>query len=273
MTISRRMALGAATAFAATASTARVSFASVMKRASGLHLLRYDEDGPAAQRFMELLVHEDENGGQSFSSMIWVTAPDSPWFAASSLDETEYGVINTTYKSRHYRLRRVSAYNTSGGVRYAGVWEKVKGPEWHSRHGMTQGQFAKSVVELAGQGFCMTHADARVGYAGIWEKGDSSSQKIVHGLSSKDYQQQAAAFAAQGLQPIRISGASTDHGSHYTAIFEPSTVTAWYANNEMTPDAFAAKDADLTAQGYRMTDASGHMQKGKPLLSGVWELA
>src|SRR5215813_8079415 len=113
MTISRRMALGAASAFAATASTTRVSFASMMRRASGLHLLRNDEDGPAAQRFMELLIHENEAGQQSFSSMIWVLGPDSPWFAASSLDETQYNLTNTTYKRRHYRLRRVSAFQTA----------------------------------------------------------------------------------------------------------------------------------------------------------------
>ena len=273
MTISRRMALGAASAFAATAGSTKLSLASVMRRAAGLHLLRYDENGPPAQRFMELLVHEDEAGGQSLSSMIWVSGPDSPWFAASSLDETQYNLAVTTYKRRHYRLRRVSAYNTSGGMRYAGVWEKTAGPDWHSRHGMTQGQFAKSIAELSGQGFRMTHADARVGYAGIWEKGDSSTQRVVHGLSSSDYKQQLAAFAAQGFMPVRVSGASTDHGSHYTAIFEPNTVTAWYSNHEMSPSAFYAKDTDLTAQGYRMTDASGHMQKGKPLLSGIWQQA
>lgn len=270
MTISRRMALGAASAFAV-AGTTKLSFASVMNRATGGHLLANEENGPVAQRFMELMVHQDETGGQSFSSMIWVSGPDSPWFAASDLDETKYSVANTTYKRRGYRLRRVSAYQTAAGIRYAAVWEKAKGPEWHSRHGMTQGQFAKSIAELSGQGFLMTHADARVGYAGIWEKGDGSSQKIVHGLNSSTYQQQLAAFASQNLRPVRVSGASTDHGSHYTAIFEPNTVTAWYANHEMNPNAFARKSADLTAQGYRMTDASGHMQNGKPVLSGIWE--
>jgi hypothetical protein len=124
MTISRRVALGCASAFAVTGS----SLAGVARRAV---LVRKSPQSAqsAAQRFLELLVDCDENGGTSYSSMIWIPAPDTAWHAVSSLNDLAYRVANTAYKKRGYRLRRVSAFKTRAGVRYAACWEYISGPD------------------------------------------------------------------------------------------------------------------------------------------------
>ena len=266
MTISRRVALGCASAFVVTGT----SLAGVARRAV---LVRKSPQSAqsAAQRFLELLVDCDENGGTSYSSMIWIPAPDTAWHAASSLNDLAYRVANTAYKKRGYRLRRVSAFKTRAGVRYAACWEYISGPDWHSRHGMTQAEFDSARAEFAAKGFRMTHVDARVGFAAIWERGDTSTQQILTSLTTAEYQTQAAALAAQGYRPVRIAGAAVNGVSRYTAILESGLAGGWQADPEMTVSQLRKTEAAMTAKGFHMTDASGHMLNGKPAFSGVWQ--
>jgi Bacterial tandem repeat domain 1 len=268
MTISRRVALGCASAFALTGS----SLAGVAKRA--VLVRKSPASAPsAAQRFLELLVDPDENGGTGFSSMIWIAAPDTAWHAMSSLNDLAYRVANSSYKKRGYRLRRVSAFRTRAGIRYAACWEYISGPDWHSRHAMTQAQFDSARAEFASKGFRMTHADSRAGFAGIWERGDPSTQQVVTALTATEYQTQMSALAAQGYRPVRIAGAAVNGVSRYTGIFESGLSGGWQAHPEMTLAQLRKTEAALTAQGFRMTDASGHMLNGKPSFSGVWQKA
>jgi hypothetical protein len=268
MTISRRVALGCASAFAVTGS----SFAGVIKRTV---LVRKGPQSAqsSAQRFLELLVDCDENGGTSCSSMIWIPAPDTAWHAVSSLNDLTYGVTNTTYKKRGYRLRRVSAFRTRAGVRYAACWEYIGGPDWHSRHGMTQAQFDSARADFLRQGFRMTHVDARVGYAAIWERGDTSTQQVLTSLTAAEYQTQMATLAASGYRPVRIAGAAVNGASRYTAILQSGLTGDWQAHPEMTLAQLRKTEAAMAAKGFRMTDASGHMLNGKPSFSGVWQKA
>src|SRR5690242_2070198 len=195
MTMSRRAALGGATALAATGSGVPSVFAAVARQAL---VRRSPAVAPSAQRFIELLVHPDEGGGKAYSTMIWISGPDTAWHAMSSLDETKYRMMNSGYKKRGYRLRRVSAFNTHAGIRYAGVWERTSGPDWHSRHGMTRKEFEHACAEFAGSGYRLAHLDARIGFAAIWEKGDASVQRVLTGLNGADYNTQSAALVAQG---------------------------------------------------------------------------
>ena len=55
------------------------------------------------------------------------------WYAVDTLDDTAYRMFTRQGKKRGYRLRRVSAFNTHEGVRYAAAWEQLAGPDWHSR--------------------------------------------------------------------------------------------------------------------------------------------
>lgn len=273
MTMSRRAALGGATAFAVAGATTRLALAGVAKRAIQASTRTPGRHAWSAQRFLEMLVHQDENHGKAYSAVIWVSGPDSAWHAVSSMNALAYRLANEDYKKRGYRLRRVSAYNTNGGVRYAGIWERVSGPEWHSRHGMTQTAFESAHTEFANKGFRMTHVDSRLGYSAIWERGNAGAQQILTAVPAAKFGRQVAALTAQGMRPLRVAGAAANGASCFTAIFEKSSANDWQAQTHMNPAQLNSATAALTAQGYRMVDASGHMLNGKPTFAGIWQKA
>jgi hypothetical protein len=230
-------------------------------------------DAHPAQQFLQLLIHKDEAHGEPFSAMIWVSGPDSAWYAVNSLSKGEYLTSNSGYKRQGYRLRRVSAFQTKEGVEFAGCWENAKGPDWHSRHSMTHAEFVDANTQFAAQGYRLAHVDARVGYAAIWERGEASTQRVLAGLPTAQYMQQYSELNAQDFHPVRISTAAVGNDTHYSAIFEKNDQTAWRAYHSMDAAQLAQASSSMTSQGFRMTDASGHMLHGKPNFTGIWTRA
>ncbi len=273
MTISRRQALGWASAFAATTcGTAGTGLAAALKSASKSRG-RGGRSEQSAQRFLEILIHRDEAGKQPHVGLLSIVAQDAAWYAIDTLDELTYATVNRQNKKRGFRLKRVSAFKTRQGLRYAACWEQIAGPGWHSRHHMTKQGFDTACTDFVGQGFRLAHVDARVGYAAIWEKGDASTQQTFSRLSLTEYQQQYAALVGQGMRPTRISLSFADGAPFVAAIFEKDSGVAWQSNVGMSTTDFHKANAIMTAQGYRMTDASGHMLSGKATFTAVWEQA
>ncbi|GEM_PF-2444509 len=271
MTISRRQALGWASAFAATAGTTELSFAGAAVRAAKALGGRNGRSIEPAQLFQQLLIHRDEAHHIPHVGVIAIASPDAAWYAVDTLDDTAYRMFTRQGKKRGYRLRRVSAFNTQEGVRYAAAWEQLAGPDWHSRHAMTRQAFDALNAGRTRNGFRLTHVDARLGYAGIWEKGDASSQQVFSQLTVGDYQQQATTLAGQGLRPTRISLGVESKSVFVAAIFDKDSGAPWQANAQMTSAEFHKANATMKAQGYRLRDASGQMLSGKPVFSGIWD--
>ena len=275
MTISRRLALGWASALAFTGGTARLSLASAMKsaakRAPGTIARRRGRSEQTAQSFIELLIHRDEAAHVPYTAEISIAAPDTAWYAVDTLDGTAYRLSNAYYKKHGYRLRRVSAYRTKAGPRYAAIWQLASGPEWHSAHGMKRPEFESRNADYASQGFRLAFVDARDNYAAIWERGDASAQAVFSAIAATEYQQQITALVPQGYRPTRISGMAEGTASRFAAIFEKDSGAAWQAQVQMSYTDFKKACATMKAQGYRMTDASGHMLNKKPMFSAIWE--
>jgi Bacterial tandem repeat domain 1 len=273
MTISRRKALGLASAFAAVAGTTQMSFAGVAARAASALGGRARRDKEPAQLLQQLLIHRDESHHTPHVGVIAVASPDAAWYAVDTLDETAFRMFNRQGKKRGYRLRRFSAFNTKEGVRFAAHWEQLAGSDWHSHHNLSRTDFDALNASRAQKGFCLIHLDARLRYAGLWESGDVSSQKVFSQLSISDYQQQAAALASQGLRPTRLSLGVLNHSLFVAAIFDKDDGAPWQANAQMSFPEFHKANTTLKAQGFRLRDASGHMLAGKPVFSGIWDQA
>ncbi|HWA92302.1 MAG TPA: hypothetical protein VG889_19845 [Rhizomicrobium sp.] len=260
MSISRRLMLGSA-----------ASLAAVARVPSGFAAPRPARALSSAQRFLELLIHHDEAGREPHRAMLYIPASDSEWFAIDTLDAEKYRRTNHLYRRQGYRLRRVSSFHTREGVRYAACWQLASGPEWHTRHAMTREAFEGHRADYARRGFRMSHLDARAHYAAIWERGDASTQQIVSGLSLRDYEAKLAELTAADYRPIRVSTTTAVGQPQFAAIFEKTDGRAWTERHEMSVGDFKKAGKQLAAQGYRLADASGHMQDGKPKFAGVWE--
>ncbi len=277
MTISRRLALGCASALAVTGSGTELGFASVARQVRGTFGSRSVQAVPqTAQRFRVLLVHRDEAGGTPHFATLSVRAPDTAWIAIDTLDEAGYRQAFDKYAWRGYRLRRLSAFQTRKGTRYATIWQLASGAEWKTRHAMTGTEFEQASADFAAQGYRLTHVDGGTApsgprYAAIWERGNGAGQHCFAALTSADYKEKSETLSAKGFRPRQISGYAVDNQARFAALFEAGSATV--ADHQMTAAAFQGKSDAMTAQGYRLTDASGHMLGGQPMFSGVWEKA
>ena len=272
MDMSRRLALGCASAFAATTGMTQAGFASALKIAA--KPAGRTGNAQTTQLFIELLLHQDEAHHTRYTAVISLTAPDTAWYDYGSLEESQYRVLNHNFKKHGNRLRRVSAFNTNDGVRYAALWELASGPAWESTHNMPLAKFETARADFKQNGYRMTHIDARANYSAIWEKGDNSAQQVFVGLTLLEYEQQYASLTAQGLRPTRISATTLAGAPTFAVIFDKaSAAVAWLAQHQMSPTDFTKARSTATAKGYRLVDASGHMLGGKPSFSGIWEKA
>jgi hypothetical protein len=268
MNISRRLALGCASAFAVTGGTTQLSLASIVKSASTTPL---PGNVQTTQRFLELLIHRDESHQSPYTAMISIAAPDTGWFGIYSLDESKYRVLNHDYKKHGYRLRRVSAFNTRDGICYSALWELASGPAWESTHAMTLAKFESARNDFKQSGYRMTHIDARVNYAAIWERGDNTTQQVFSALTLLEFEQQLATQTTQGFRPVRISATGAGGAPSFAAIFEKASAVGWQSKHQLSASDFFKTDNAAKAQGYRLTDASGYMLGGKANFSGIWD--
>lgn len=268
MSISRRLALGGAAALAATGGNIQRTLAASMRKAAPLRRRGAHEP---AQLFLELLIHHNEDKHQPHNAILAIPSGDTAWYAIDTLDDAGYRMTNHKYKTRGWRLKRVSTFKTKYGTRYSACWQLASGPEWRTRHGMGLRAFEKARDEYAARGFRMTHVDARDHYAAIWERGDASSQQIFAGLSAAEYESKYAELAGQGFRPARISIAAGGGQARYAAIFEKSNGVEWQERHAMTVADFRKATAEMTQQGFVMTDASGHIVAGKATFSAIWE--
>jgi len=263
MTISRRDALTWASALALTEGLA--------PRSARAAPLRPGNNGRAVQSFLELLIHRDEDRHQPHTALISIPAPDTAWYAVDTLDEAAYANQNRSNKKHGFRLKRASAFNTRAGLRYAAIWEKAAGPDWHSRHGMGRSDFESACYDFGRKGFRLVHVDARQTYLAIWEKQAAGSQRWFSALTPRDCETQFSTLGAQGLRPTRLSLSASGGSPSLAAVFDGDSGQPWFADPLMNASDFAKTGAQLKSQGYLLTDASGFMIHGKPHFSGIWE--
>ncbi|HXL99170.1 MAG TPA: hypothetical protein VN932_04510 [Rhizomicrobium sp.] len=269
MTITRRSTLEFASGLAVLGGSPVAAFA-------GTGIVSPAPSGPhTAQSFLQLVVHRDETDGVPHHAMLSIASPDTLWVAINTLDAAGYKNAAEKYRLRGYRLRRLDGFQTASGPRYAAIWQYANGPAQQAQPGMTQAEFEQRSARLEQQGYRLAYVDGSGSssgptYCAIWEK-RTAVQDAGAMLTAADYERKLSAQAAQGFRPRGISGYAVDGQSRFAAIFEKSAGPAWVADHRMTAQGFKTKNAALLAQGYSLTDVSGHAIGKQPVFSGIWE--
>src|ERR1700749_3089387 len=117
MSVSRRSALVSVSALAVTAANVSVARAADTVLSAGVHAVP-DTD----QRSQHLLVHRDAAAGAPHFAPISFASGDTAWMSLQDLDERAYLQASAKYAMRGYRLRRINAFQTKAGMRYAAIW-------------------------------------------------------------------------------------------------------------------------------------------------------
>lgn len=280
MQITRRTALAAGTAFAATTLAAKSALAAPAWEArSNMDAAGYQAkfNQMTAAGFRPVVVDGYNAGGQTQFAAIWRKTGGPAWVARHGLNSAAYQQTFTHFTQfGGYRPRCVSVY-WDGGVKYAVIFDKSSGPNWIARHGLDTAGFQAQFDQNAANGYRLVNIGVTgtlTGpvYAGIWEqKGGASEARS--GLSAAQYQTKFDQMTAQGFRPRKVCGYSAGGQTQFAAIWDQDGGPAWEAHHNFTTAQFQQKFNQMNAQGYWLTDVSGYDLGGQAGFAGIWEQA
>lgn len=163
------------------------------------------------------------------------------------------------------------------GSRYAAIWEKISGPVFAARHGLSSQQYQQEFDKLTGQGYCLTDVSGyavggQAHYAAIWEQTSCPAFVARHGLTAQQYQQEFDKLVGQqGYRLKLVDGYNVGGQNHYAAIWEKSSGPAFVARHGLTSQQYQQEFDQLTGQGYCLTDVSGYAVGGQAHYAAIWE--
>jgi hypothetical protein len=198
------------------------------------------------------------------------------WVARHGLNGAQYQTAFDQYVAQGYRLRTVSGYSVGGVTRYAAIWDKVAGPAWAARHGLTAAQYQQAFDQLMAQGYRLKMVSgysvgASARFAALWDKSSGPAWAARHGLNGTQYQQ---TFDQMGAQGYRLRWVSTyDEGgqARYAALWDKSTGVDWVARHGLEEAAFRAAAQGNAAQGYDLVCGNAVTLGGKDYYAALWE--
>ena len=163
--------------------------------------------------------------GQARYAAIWQKSAGPAWVARHGLTSAQYQAQFDSLVGQGFRLVCVSGYAVNGQDLYAGIWEKIPGPAWVARHGLTSAQYQAQFDSLVGQGFRLTDVsgyavNGQALYAAIWEKSNGRAWVARHGLSSSEYQGQFDNLVDQGYRLKGVNGYGVGNQARYAAIWQ-----------------------------------------------------
>ena len=79
--------------------------------------------------------------GKPYFAAIWEKKSGPAWVARHNMTGAKYQQEFNLWKSKGYRLVKVSGYAAGTSARYAAIWEKNSGPSMRTHHGMTSANY------------------------------------------------------------------------------------------------------------------------------------
>ena len=198
------------------------------------------------------------------------------WAARHGLTAAQYQTEFDTLVSQGFRLVEVDAYGVGGQALYAGIWEKVAGPAWVARHGLTGAQYQTEFDTLVRQGYRLREVSgAGVGdhalYAALWDKSPGPEWVARHGLTGAQYQTEFDTLVHQGFRLRQVDGYAVNGQAYYAGIWEKTPGPAWIARHGLTGAQYQTEFDNLVHQGYRLVDVSAYDVGGQVFYAAVFE--
>ena len=131
----------------------------------------------AGYRLVDIEAYEE--AGQLRHAGIWHRSCDNAnWLEFRDMTSLQYRQREDSLTALGYRVVDFESYQTSGGQRYAAIWEQVPGVDWAVAFDRTQEQFLNAHRRHTDAGFRLvdfedyaTAAGRR--YAGVWAENDA----------------------------------------------------------------------------------------------------
>lgn len=209
-------------------------------------------------------------------SCLFINAQAQPLEARHDLTSAQYQSTFTSLTGQGYRLTYVCGYSVNNDARYAAIFEKIAGPAYIAKHGLTSAQYQQEFNTLTNQGYRLKLVNGYTvnnqdRYVCIFEKTNGPAYVAKHGLTSAQYQQEYNTRTAQGYRLVHVSGYAVNNQERYACIFEKTTGPAYAARHGMTSAQYQSEFNSLTSQGYRPVHVSTYTVNGVPKFAAIFE--
>jgi hypothetical protein len=223
------------------------------------------------QLVQHLVVHPDEADGQRICAALALEAPDTAWKTAGMMTERAFCETTASLQHRRYGLRRVNAFQTRRGVRYAAIWQLGRSTPADVRTGMDLATFQATAEHHARNGLAISQLDAAgtddgARFSAIWER-SYTNQAVLADLTESDF----ALHVASGRAPHLLAGYASGNSARFAAVFGAAgTVRTDLA---LPASRYLARGRAMKAAGFALRDVSGYAVGGQPFLTAVWQQA
>ena len=248
-------------------------FAAIFERSNGNAIVaRHGIDSQTHQSQFNILTQlgyrptwvngYSEGIGTRFNA-VWEQRQGPAWVARHDLTDQAFQTAFDDLTRQGYRPRCISGYAENGQARYAAIWEKVEGPQWQARHGLSRSQYQQTFDQMAADSFSpMQVSGYRVGidvrFAAIWERRPGLDWVGRHALTGSEYQSAFNQNLEAGYHLVSVCGYSDTGIARYAAIWHRDPPADWQAKHAIDAAGYQKSFDDLVQQGFRPVVISGY---------------
>ena len=228
-----------------------------------------------AQGFRPIDVNGTSANGIERFSGVWEQSPGPATEVRHGITAAAHQQLFTTLPNQGFRPIAVSAHQTVGGPRFTSIWQKIQGPEWRARHGLTPAQWQQQVNTLPAQGFrpvdlCGYNEAGGVRFASIWERQATPEWAARHGMTAGGYQQQFDHWAAHGFFLRRVSGYLDGGQTRYAAVWSRGPALTWQGQHGLDAAGHQREFDALVQRGFRLVKVNGYPEGGTIYYASIW---
>ena len=210
------------------------------------------------------------------SLLLSVIFTSGQYVARHMMTPSQYQSEFSNLSKKGYRITSLCGYTKNGLERYAAIWNKVSGPVWSARHGMTALQYQQAFTEMAKKGYRLRiisgySVGKQTKFAAVWDKGTGGAWTARHNMTSAQYQQAVTDNNKNGYRLKYISGYVVNGTEYFAAIWEKISGGALIAKHNMTASQYQKLFDEYGNQGYMVKVVSGYQKDGTDLYAAIWE--
>jgi CubicO group peptidase (beta-lactamase class C family) len=208
--------------------------------------------------------------------LFFTSALLAQYVARHAMTPAQYQTEFNNWSSKGYRVTSLSGYTKGGQELYTAIWNKVAGPAWAAKHGLSAAAYQTAFTEMSNQGYRLQTisgyaVSGQARFAAVWDKSGGGAWAAKHNMTAAQYQQAYNENSSKGYRLQYVSGYVVNGTEYFAAIWEKKTGGAMVVKHNMTAAQYQQAFNDNTSQSYTLKLVSGYEKNGTDLFAAIWE--
>lgn len=207
---------------------------------------------------------------------LWIPANGVTWRANHAVAAEHYQAHFDEMAKQGFRLRYINGYWDGATLTYSTIWVHEPGPEWITRHALTDKEYLAEFETQSRRGMRLVHLapygfDGQVRYATIWERRPGEIWQARHGLDGPHFETEYAQLVGvQGYEPAQITGYRVGVATRFAGLWVKRTSPWFESHTGQTVWDYEADVQRRESDGQQMTWLSAYSQSGAARFSTIW---